>query len=353
MADTKLKLETPEPFVSIVILNYNGCDMLYECLSSILLTNYSAYEVVVVDNGSTDKSCAMIKTYFPQVKLVCIPENLGYSKGNNIGILHAKGDFIVLLNNDTVVSPFWLSELVREAKNQPECFYQPKILFMNSKRINSAGNCIQLFGFAFPFGIGKLDVNQYTCNHQVSYASGACILASRSLIQKVGLLDESDLFTFYEDVNWGWRALMMGYNSIYVSSSTIYHKWGGSWGNNMSSRKFFLIERARLATLLRNYSVRTLVSLFPVFLSIETCVLLYGIKNRCVSKKIKGYSDIIKARNMLINQKRRINKTRKNSDGVVINCFTDEVVHPYLGVLAVPANKVLAFLGRYFRILIK
>lgn len=342
-----------DPLVSINIVNFNGRDMLRECLQSILKTKYSNYEIIVVDNGSADGSCTMVKREFPQVRLIKNQVNLGYSKGNNIGIRHSNGEFIVLLNNDTIVHPEWLSELIHEAKQNSKCFYQPKILFAGTKRINSAGNFINLFGFGFPRGIGEADLGQYDKKCEINYAAGACVLASKRLVKIVGLLDEEDFFTFYEDVNWGWRASMLGYKSIYVPSAVIYHKWGGSWGATMSSKKFFLIERSRLATLFRNYSSRTLISMLPAFILVELLVLLYSILNGFVSEKIRAYADFLRSMNLLIKQKRELQNRRRKSDIFIVKSFSEGFTHLYLGVFNVPINKFLAFISKIVKRLVR
>ncbi|MDH5266126.1 MAG: glycosyltransferase family 2 protein [Candidatus Bathyarchaeota archaeon] len=345
-------LRKEEPLVSIIVLNFNGRSVLCECLKSVFKTNYSNFEVIVVDNGSTDGSCAMINKGFLNVQVIKNQENFGYSKGNNIGILGSKGEFIVLLNNDTIVHPSWLSKLLIGAKLNPECFYQPKILFAESKIINSAGNLIQLFGFAFPRGIGEPDTGQYDKKCEISYASGACVLASKRLIKKIGLLDEG-FFTFYEDVNWGWRALMLGHKSIYVPSAVIYHRWGSSWGNIMSSKKFFFVERSRLATVFRNYSLCTLVNAFPLLLFIELLVLLYSLMNGFASEKIRSYSDILKNRKIILGQRIELQKKRKIPDSIVLKSFSHELDHPYLGRFAKVASRLLRFLSRIAKPLVK
>jgi hypothetical protein len=339
-----------KPLVSIVILNFNGQDMLRECLQSVLKTDYPNYEVIVVDNGSTDWSCNMVEREFPQAHLVKNSKNHGYSEGNNKGIMHSKGEFIALLNNDVVVCPSWLSKLMNEAVKDIYCFYQPKILFTGSRIINSAGNVIQIFGFAYPRGISELDTGQYEKKCTISYASGACVLVSKFLCQKVGLLDGDPVFTFYEDVNWGWRALLLGYKSIYVPSAVVYHRWGGSWGNSLSSMKFFLIERGRISTILRNYSVRTLVSMMPAFVGIEFLVFSYGLARGFASEKIRVYSDIIKNRGRLFKERKKLQDNRRLSDDSIIGCFLTQLNHPYLGDFSTPVNSVLTFFSNLFGI---
>ena len=338
--------------VSVIILNFNGGDLLRKCLQSVFKTDYPDYEVLVVDNGSTDESCVMVEKEFPRVQLVRNQENCGYSEGNNVGILHSIGEFIVLLNNDTVVHSGWLSELVREAERNPECFYQPKILFVGSNRINSAGNCVQLFGFAFPRGMGEVDVGQYDSKCEVSYASGACVLASRRLVEDVGLLDEG-FFTFYEDVNWGWRALMRGYKTVYVPSAVIYHRWGSSWGRLMSSKKFFLIERSRIASVFRNYSFRTLVVLFPEIVFVELLVFSYCFLRGFLSEKMCVYTDLLRFRRVLLSQRRELQGRRKMADDFVSSFFSDGLTHVYLGAFATPINMLLSLLAKIAKPLIR
>jgi GT2 family glycosyltransferase len=339
-------LNKKRPLVSIIILNFNGLNLLRECLQSVFKTHYPNYEVIVIDNGSTDGSCIMIEKEFPRASLIRNIENLGYSEGNNIGILRSRGDYIVLLNNDTIVAPEWLSELTIEAERNPECFYQPKILFVGSNRINSVGNYVQLFGFAFPCGLGEVDVGQYDHKHNASYASGACVFASKQLVEDVGLLDEG-FFAFYEDVNWGWRGLMRGYITTYVPSAVIYHRWGSSWGRSMSSKKFFLIERSRLASVLRNYSFRTLVALFPMLVFFELSVFSYCFLRGFLSEKISIYADLLRLRRVLISQRRELQKRRKMSDGFVLSFFSDGLTHLYLGAFAAPINRLLIFFAKF------
>lgn len=317
--------------------------MLQDCLDSVFNTQYSNYEVIVVDNASTDGSRRMIEKHFAKVRLIKTSRNLGYAKGNNVGILNCSGDFVVLLNNDTIVEPSWLTKLVHEAVKNPNRFYQPKILLHNSKRINSAGNSIQLFGFAFPRGIGEYDNGQYEESFKTNYVSGACIFVSRKLVDEIGLLDESDLFTFYEDVNWGWRGILRGYSAYYVPSSTIHHKWGGSYGSTFSSSKFFLIERGRLATLLKNYSTRTLALMLPILFLIEGAILFYSLRKGFVSRKIRAYSDIAKNWDLLLEERSKTQKLRITSDAFVKDSFKEEIVHPYLGRSAILAKLLCSF----------
>ncbi len=338
-------LQINEPLVSIIILNFNGKDLLRNCLSSVSKTSYSNYEVIIVDNGSTDGSCSMVEHEFPSFHLIKNSHNYGYSKGNNLGILHSQGIFVAILNNDTTVHAKWLSELVKEAVLSPMCFYQPKILFAGTNRINSAGNLIQLFGFAFPRGLGEVDIGQYSDKCEISYASGACVFGSRALIDEVGLFDQG-FFTFYEDVNLGWRTLMHGYKTVYLPSAIIYHKWGGSWGQVLSNEKFFLIERSRIASSFRNYSLNSLIISFPALVFVESMVISYCSIKGFLPEKIRVYADLLRLRKVLFNQRKELQKQRKLSDPYILAYFENGLKHVYLGAFSCSVDRVLTFFAK-------
>ncbi len=349
-------LQQPEPLVTIIIVNYNGASIIRDCLDSLSLTSYPNYEVIVVDNCSIDDSCSLIEREFSYVKLIKLPENKGYSIGNNKGILCAKGEFIVLLNNDTIVCPSWLSELMREAVKNPDCFYQPKILFLdsgNSPVINSVGNSINLFAFAFPLGICQSDRGQFDDNYKIAYASGVCILVSKHLIQRVGLLDEEEFFSFYEDVNWGWRALMLGYTSMYVSSSVIYHKWGGSWGRGMTRKKFFCLEQGRLTTFFRNYSSRTIVAFCPFLFLVELSSIGYSLINGYGGTKIAVYANMLKNRSFILHQRMTLQKKRLYPDKEIVERFSYDIIHPYFGKLSYVVKSMMYLISNLAKRLIK
>ncbi len=345
-------LKTKEPLVSVIVLNYNGRELLRKCLQSIFRTNYLNYEVIVVDNGSSDESGTMVERDFPRSRLIRNQRNFGYSKGNNVGILSTTGEFVVLLNNDTTVHSEWLSELIKEAIKNKMCFHQPKILISGTNKINSAGNFIQLFGFAFPRGVGEVDTGEYDKTCEVSYASGACVLGSRMLVEDVGLLDEC-FFTFYEDVNWGWRTLMRGHKTVYVPSAVVYHEWGASWGRNMSHEKFSLIERSRIASIFRNYSSKSLTIMLPGLAVAELFVFSYCLKSGFLRDKVNVYADLIRLRRLLAIQRREMQLRRKVPDEYVFHYFSDGLTHVYLGAFAQPVNKLLSFAAKTIKLFVR
>ena len=132
--------------VSIVILNYNAGDLLIDCIDSIQNSNYKNFEIILVDNVSKDNSHKKCKEKFPDIKLIENSENLGYCEGNNVGIREAKGQFVAILNPDTIVEPSWLSELLLAYRKNGEGIYQPKFLAsIDHSMLLSTGNMIQTF----------------------------------------------------------------------------------------------------------------------------------------------------------------------------------------------------------------
>ena len=178
------------PKISIIILNYNAGELLLDCVESIFHTNYSNYEIILVDNASKDDSYKECKKEFEKIILIENSQNLGYCEGNNIGIKEAKGDFIVILNPDTTVDPTWLDELLLAYDVYGDGIYQPKLLSMeNTKKFNSAGNMIHIFGFGFSRGKDEDDVGQYNVPEKINYASGACLFTTCDIMKKINSFD--------------------------------------------------------------------------------------------------------------------------------------------------------------------
>ena len=201
-------LNDSKSLISIIILNYNSGNWLTECVDSLVKTNYKNYEIIVVDNFSVDNSHKICKEKFEQIILIENSENLGYCEGNNVGINEAKGDFLVILNPDTLVEPNWLDELVTAYAKFGEGIYQPKIMATTDHNlILSTGNMVQLFGFGFSRGKGEKNLNQYENDQQISYASGTCLFTSTKIMKSLSGFD-SFLFAYHDDLDLCWRAYL-------------------------------------------------------------------------------------------------------------------------------------------------
>ena len=324
--------------ISIIILNYNAGNLLLNCIESILHTNYPNYEIIVVDNASSDQSHIICKQKFPQIKLIKNNKNLGYCGGNNVGIKEAKGDFIIILNPDTLVDPNWIKELISSYEEFGEGLYQPKFLTTTDHSIlMSTGNMIQLFGFGFSRGKGELDKGYSQKHETIGYASGACLFTSSKIFKKLNMFD-TFLFTYHDDLDLGWRAALQGIKSHYVPKAIVYHPPEG-FSFKWSPHKFYLLERNRLYCLLTHYSKSTFYKILPSLILVEIAVFFFYLKKGMLKLKIKASIDIIKNREKIKNRYLELQKNRLVNDKEIVRNFQDEISVP-IEVSSKKSNKL-------------
>ena len=225
---------------SIVILNYNGGKDVIECLESVRNIDYPRYEIIVVDNASTDNSVESIRKKFPEVKIIRNESNLGFAEGNNVGIREANSHYVMLLNDDAVVGKNILKDLtaaIEERKNIGMA--GPMILYYNDPdRIWFAGGRVNLFGYASNWGKG-LARRSCSSPRLVDFLSGCSVLIKKEVIDKIGLLD-AEYFLYFEDVDFCFRAKKAGYECLYVPSPTVWHKVTASWITNPVQAYYYM-----------------------------------------------------------------------------------------------------------------
>lgn len=215
------------PLVYIIVLNWQNVNDTLACLRSLHKLDYPNYTVLVVDNASHNGSVETIRSIFPEVTIIELPNNLGYAGGNNRGIAHALSDgadYIWLLNDDVVVDKNSVTALVAVAQANPTVgFLGPKVYIQeNPRRILTAGILLDEQFHAQHRGIGELDEGQYDEITAVDSLSGCALLASRKMIEDVGLLDE-DYFAYREEVDWCYRAKQAGYKILLAPQAHVWH----------------------------------------------------------------------------------------------------------------------------------
>ena len=314
------------PLVSIIILNYNAGNLLLNCVDSVFKSTYPNFEVLVVDNISTDNSHVVCKKKFEKIHLIENKENLGYCEGNNVGIRNANGEFVVILNPDTIVEPNWLNHLMSAYNEFGEGLYQPKFFSLNEKHVlQSTGNMLHIFGFGFAKDKGKIDDEKMESIEKINYASGTCLFTSKIVLDKIGLLDPF-LFLYHDDLDLGWRAAHIGINSFYVPKSIIYH--AESYSIKWSSKKFYWLERNRKYCLLTHYSKETYAKMrFSLFL-VDLCVWLFYLSKGFLGAKIKAELDIFRNRKTIKIRHNQLEKMKIVSDKDLIEKFPDEIFVP-------------------------
>lgn len=307
-----------EPLVSVIVLNYNGLEYLKECYESLEKQTYKNFESFLVDNNSEDGSVNVIKSNFKKVKIVNLDKNYGFAKGNNLCIPHTKGEYIVLLNMDTVVDPNWLRELVKVAQKSKKTGIVGGKIFYNHKKemLNFAGGSTDKYGNTRHIGAKTIDNYLFDKKMNVFYICGASLLIKRELIKKMNLFDPT-YFMYYEDVDLCWRALIYGYDVIFNPKSFIYHKID-TLKKNMKKNKF-LREKHILRTFFKNYEFKTLIRILPNYFLIRFfSVVKYKNKKFTPGELLFMYLRVILWNlshiGSLIYERRKIQKNRIKND---------------------------------------
>lgn len=251
--------------VSVIVLNWNGRHLLGDCLASLRQQSFRDFEVILVDNGSTDGSRDYIASEFPEVKLVCLPQNRGFCGGNNIGISVARSEYVTLLNNDTEVAPDWLEKLYTHicADNRIAAC-DSKVLYSNQRHtIWSAGGEYSIAGAVYARG-GLMDDSEIQEPSDIFTAVACAAIYRKDVLDEIGLFDE-DYFAGYEDVDWSFRAHLRGYRIVNVPTSRVYHKVSATHRHN--SKDFvYRGQRNVTATFIKNMPSELLWRYLPLHL---------------------------------------------------------------------------------------
>lgn len=245
--------------VSVIIVNWNGRHHLETCLPALMQQTYGSVEIILVDNNSSDDSTQFVQAHFPQVRVLPLRENVGFARGNNVGILASTAPFVATLNNDTKPRPNWLTELVTAARASPDIgMVASKMLFFDRPQmINSAGIAIDRAGIAWDRWGGQADSGSSdgaSSDDAAADIFGACAGAAlyrRAMLDQVGLFDE-DYFMYLEDVDLAWRGQLAGWRCVYAPTAVVYHHHSASAveGSPFKSR---LLGRNKLWTIMKNY----------------------------------------------------------------------------------------------------
>lgn len=215
------------PLVSIIIPTCNNKGLLAKCLCSVSRLDYSNLETIVVDNASSDDTSKLVLERFPGVKILRSERNLGFAAGSNLGIRNAKGTYLIILNDDLVVEPHFVSRLVEAMEAEPRAALGScKIYDMRreGKIFQNAGGFINNLGYPIARGCGEIDRGQYNRLDEVEWVPGGCTIMRKKCLEAIGLFDDS-FFVYYEDTDLSFRARKAGYKVIYIPTTFSWH-WG-------------------------------------------------------------------------------------------------------------------------------
>lgn len=315
------------PLVSIIIVNFNGKLLLKNCISSILKNDYFNYEIIIVDNCSTDGSEYLIKKNFTphlsKIKFIKLTKNFGPSYARNMGFRQSQGKFLAFLDNDTEVDKFFITKAIKLFDTDTKIgAIQCKLLLLdNKKHLDYAGELLGNLGFLRSIAkYQELDRGQYDQNNQILSAKSAGMLIRRVAFIDAGMFDP-DYFIFMEETDLGWRTLLVGYKNIFCPESVVYHKFSSTRDivdpdfNNYLVR--FHGTKNYIQTHIKNLSSKYLLKILPIHIFLWFCLATYLL----LTGKFKSAKNIYKGifwnfthLKQTLKKRKIIQKNRKLSD---------------------------------------
>jgi len=241
---------------SVVVLNWNGKAVIFECLDSLLRQTYRSLEIILVDNGSTDGSLDLVRNqYGHSLVIVESSTNVGFAEGCNIGIRASKGEFIALVNSDATVEPLWLAELVKGLQDPQVGMCASKIFYYDKRDlIENTGQTITRDGLGRTRGRLEKDEGQYDSFQEVFCPNGCAGIYRKHMLEESGLFDRL-FFAYADDIDVGLRGRLLGYRCQYVPTAVAYHRLSSSFGL-FSPLKAYLVERNRLWVVIKCFPLR-------------------------------------------------------------------------------------------------
>jgi GT2 family glycosyltransferase len=297
--------------VTVVVPNWNGERFLPTCLRSLRLQSFEDFETVLVDNGSTDGSVPLASRNFPEVRILPLPENRGFSAAVNAGIQASDAELVALLNNDTETDPGWLRGLVEAADAYPEAgFFASKLVDFYDRRIlDGAGDVLRRSGLPYRLGHGERDRGQYD---EATYVFGACAGAAmyrRGMLDDVGLFDE-DFFANCEDGDLSFRAQLAGYRCLYVPDSVVYHMGSATFGKRTPTSTR-LGTRNSLCLLVKNLPAPLVPRILPFVLAGQLSRLIVTASTSTLKAHLEGLAGALRLLPLMLGKRREIQKRRQ------------------------------------------
>ncbi len=282
---------------SIIVPNYNGEKFLEKCLSSILSTIHSDFELIVIDNNSSDSSMKILDHFArdKRVKIVTLDDNIGYGPANNIGIKHSKGEFLVFINNDTSVDPFWLSEIYNSfSSDKSVAAVQCMLLNMISPGVYSLGGSLDYSGRLVPIECVWDTSPCLKEQNRLFWGSGAALSIRRSVLEKIGGFDPE---LPNDEVDICWRINLNGGKILLAPNAVVYHYGSGSFGTKLSVKRIYLSERSMLTSSFRNFDLKSfsmafvyLLSFLPMAFALD---ILFRRRADIVLGRAKAYFEVL------------------------------------------------------------
>ncbi|MFA5114051.1 MAG: glycoside hydrolase family 99-like domain-containing protein [Candidatus Margulisiibacteriota bacterium] len=304
--------------VSVVIPHYNKASLLDRCLETLCAQAADFdFEIIVVDNASTDGSAALVRGKYPAVRYIVLDKNHLFARACNEGIKVARGRYIALLNNDTEVDRHWLAALKTALDNDPEAgFCASRVYFADDRvKIDTAGDSYTIAGTPHKIGHGVRTPGAYAQRRYVFGASASSSIYRRELFERVGLLDE-DLFFSHEDVDLSFRAQLAGYKCLYVPEAIVYHKVSATIGQ-LSANYVYLSQRNVEYVYFKNMPTRLLAKYAALHFIFNLGALVYAIRQRRLFSYLRAKTVFLSRLGVILRKRREIQRGRLVPDSYI------------------------------------
>jgi GT2 family glycosyltransferase len=294
--------------LTVIVVNWNGRQLLPECLSSLSNQTIRDLEILLVDNGSTDDSVRLVRDQFPKVRILALQENMGFAAGNNLGIQACLSEFVAFLNNDAVADRYWAERLLDAASDPRVGIVASRVLLYGDReRLDGAGDGMTTVGSAYKRG-HLAPSDSYVSADNIFGASGCAMLVRRNMLTDVGFLDE-DFFLVYEDSDLCFRAQLRGWKCLYAPDAIVYHKLNSTIGR-LSRAHVFYGQRNSEYLFFKNMPGWLLWRYLPAHLLNALLALAYfGVKGR-FSICLRGKIDFLRNLRRTLRKRKEIQARR-------------------------------------------
>jgi GT2 family glycosyltransferase len=298
------------PEMSVIVVNWNGAHFLETCLMALRRQTFRDFESILVDNGSTDGSVEDVRAQFPEVNVIALSDNRGFAGGNIAGYEQARGQLIVLLNNDTEADPHWLEEIRKASQVFPRAgsFASKMLLFDDRTRIDNCGFAVTKAGTAVDLGRDEQDGPAWAEPCKVFGACGGAAAYRRSMLEDIGFLDPEFFMTF-EDLDLSFRGQLQGFECVFVPRAIVYHRLGATRKQNTAQDVFFSQRNIELAYL-KNMPLGMILGSLPQRLVYELGGAAYFTKLGVGTAFFKAKIDAIRRLPSVLRKREELQRKR-------------------------------------------
>ena len=274
--------------VSVIIPNYNGEHFLKECLEALKRQTFDDMEVILVDNASTDDSIKLAKELYREIRVIELHDNTGFAYAVNRGIEAAKGEYVLLLNNDTIVFPNFVKNQYKMIKGKPDVFSCSALMIQNQNHelVDDAGDELAVLGWGFAPDRDK-PVSGCGVSHEVFSSCAGAAIYRKAVFDEIGLFDES-FFAYLEDMDVGYRARLAGYRNLYNPYAKVYHLGSASSGSRHNAFKVELSARNSMYMMKKNMPVWQYILNLPFIVAGIAIKTVYFAKKGIAGAYIRG-----------------------------------------------------------------